>query len=283
MKPEVVVRADANVGEGPVFDERTGLLCWVDIVPGLLHQSDLVTGSLVTTEAGMMLGAAIPRATSPGFAVAVQDGFGFLVDEQLKIVDRALTRPDLRMNDAKCDSRGRLWAGSNGLNVESGWGSLHRWDGTSPSTIHMSGLDLPNGIGWSPDDRLMYLVDSVAGRLMVSKFEADEGHIEGFTTLVAIRQGLPDGLAVGADGSIFLAIWGGSEVRRYSPDGTLMSTIAMPVAQPSSCAFGADGILYITSARANLSDEQLASQPLAGSIFAVQTDTTGAPIWPFAH
>jgi len=129
----------------------------------------------------------------------------------------------------------------------------------------------------------MYLVDSIAGRLMVSNFDLSMGEVEGFTTLVDVTGGLPDGLAVASDGTIFVAIWGGSEVRRYSPEGRLIAAITMPVSQPSSCAFGQGDMLYITSARANLSVDELAEEPLAGSVFGVHAEAGGVRVSPFAN
>ena len=100
--------------------------------------------------------------------------------------------------------------------------------------------------------------------------------------LCRVDPALPDGLAVDVDGSLWIAVWGGSEVRRYDSAGHLTGTVAMPVTQPSSCAFGDDGTLYITSARTGLTAEDLQSQPHAGSVFALATATRGVPIHAFA-
>ncbi|MBN9194634.1 MAG: SMP-30/gluconolactonase/LRE family protein [Microbacterium sp.] len=111
-QPEVVIPSDAETGEGPVFDHRTGRLVWVDIPNGGLLETDLASGRTTRTSLGTSLGAAVPRADAQGFAVAVADGFGLVVDGVLELVDRALPEARRRMNDAKCDSAGRLWAGS---------------------------------------------------------------------------------------------------------------------------------------------------------------------------
>ena len=164
--PDVVVPADAVVGEGPVWDHRTGHLVWVDILAGAIHETDLATGHQTTSTLDTLVGAAAPRAVADGFAVAVADGFGFFVDGTCTIADPVLPEPHRRMNDAKCDSSGRLWAGSNHMEFEPGAGSLHRWDGLGPSVVQRTGFTLPNGLGWSPDDRTMYLVDSMNNRLL---------------------------------------------------------------------------------------------------------------------
>ena len=211
------------------------------------------------------------------------DGFGLVVDGVLELVDRALPEARRRMNDAKCDSAGRLWAGSTHVEYEPGAGVLHRWTGTAPSEVVLTGLTLPNGIGWNAEDTAMYLVDSMSHRLLSTTFDADEGEMGEFAELARVDSGLPDGLAVDAEGCIWVAVWGGAEVLRFDPRGRLVGRVPMPVDQPSSCAFGADGTLYITSAWAGLDDDARARQPLAGSVFALSTNTTGVPVAAFAH
>ncbi|WP_433191914.1 SMP-30/gluconolactonase/LRE family protein [Nocardia sp. CA-107356] len=280
--PDVVIRAQATVGEGPVWDRRTGRLCWVDINNGLLFENDLATGGQSTSALGTLLGAAAPRAQDEGFAVAVSEGLGIFADGKLQILDPVLPEPTRRMNDAKCDSRGRLWAGSTHLDFVPGVGAVHRWDGQAPSSIVATGFALPNGLGWNAEDNTMYLADSMANLLFSAPYRSDEGEVGAFTPLCEIRGGLPDGLAVDLDGCLWVAIWGGSEVRRYAPTGELIGRIPMPVEQPSSCAFADDGTLYITSASADISEDGLSKQPLAGSVFALATNTAGVPVQPFA-
>lgn len=281
--PDVIVTAEAEVGEGPVWDLRSDRLCWVDLLCGLIVENDLAAGEQTVSSLGTLVGAVAPRRDGGGFAVAVSQGFGLWVDDHLTIVDAVLPEPYRRMNDAKCDSRGRLWAGSTHLNFMPGGGALHRWDGEMPSAVMADGFTLPNGIGWSPDDATMYLVDSVEHQLLTASFHADEGTIGTFSPLCSIQSGLPDGLAVDVDGFVWLAVWGGSELHRYSPVGELVAVVPLPVTQPSSCAFGDDGTLYITSARSGLSPADLERQPHAGSVFALASGTTGVPVAEFGR
>jgi sugar lactone lactonase YvrE len=186
------------------------------------------------------------------------------------------------MNDAKCDSRGRLWAGSNRMEFDRGGGALHRWDGRGPSAVVRDGFTLPNGIGWTVEDDTMYFADTFAYTLYRADFDADEGEVGPFSVHRTFGEEWPDGLAVDVEGCVWVAFWGSSEVRRIDPRGEVVAVVPMPVTQPSSCAFGDDGTLYITSACAGLSEEELAAQPLAGSVFAVATATSGVPVHPFA-
>lgn len=249
---------------------------------GQVLENDLATGRQTVHDAGTMVGAAVPREGTDGFAVAVADGFGLLVDGTLTVVDPVLPDPRLRMNDGKTDSRGRLWAGSTELDFAPGRGRLHRWDGTMPSTVAADGLVLPNGLGWSPDDTVMYLADTYAHRLYRAAFDADAGAIGGLEVLAkAGGRGVPDGLAVDVEGCFWGAMFGGAEVRRYDPAGRVVGLVPMPVPQPTSCAFGPDGRLFVTSAREDLSAAELARAPLSGSVFVLDSGTRGVPVPPF--
>lgn len=279
--PDVIIRADAEVGEGPVLDPRTGRFVWVDITRGAVFENDLATGHQARTDLNTMVGAVAPRERERGFAAAVSDGFGLVVDGILTVVDPVLPENFRRMNDAKVDSRGRMWAGSTHTEFAPGVGALHLWDGGSPSRTVATGFILPNGLGWNAADSVMYLVDSFGHSLLAASYDADDGVIGEFRCIATIDSGLPDGLAVDAEGFIWIAVWGGSHVQRISPTGQLVGVVPMPVSQPSSCAFGADGTLFITSARAGLSEDELAKQPLAGSVFALETDTLGVGVTSF--
>jgi len=281
--PDVVIQSEAQVGEGPVFDARTGRLVWVDITSGTLFQNDLISGNQLSNSFSTNLGAAAPRSSKDGFAVAISEGFGFVASGVLEITDPVLPESFRRMNDAKVDSRGRMWAGSTHLEFVAGVGALHSWDGLGPSVIHSKGFSLPNGLGWNIDDSRMYLVDSVQHTLLVAEFHADEGEVGTFQPIATIDPGMPDGLAIDQDGCVWLAIWGGGQVQRFTPVGELIEIIPLPVPQPSSCAFGADGTLYITSARAGLSREELEAAPLSGSVFAVSTRSHGVPVFAFGN
>ncbi|WP_338418496.1 SMP-30/gluconolactonase/LRE family protein [Nakamurella antarctica] len=278
----MVIRARATVGEGPVFDRRSGGLCWVDIDNGLLFENDLTTGEQIVSSMPTLLGAAAPRLNNRGFAVAVEGGFGLFVDGELQLVDPVLPESYRRMNDAKCDSQGRLWAGSTHKEFVPGVGALHRWDGRAESTVMASGFSLPNGLGWNADDTVMYLADSMTHQLLKADYRCGEEDLGEFTQLCEVSPGLPDGLAVDMDGCVWLAVWGGYAVHRYDSTGRLIGRVPMPVEKPSSCAFADDGTLYITSASAGLSEADLLQQPLAGSVFALSTTTRGVPVHAFA-
>ncbi len=282
MIPEVVIRADAETGEGPVWDDRTGELVWVDIPAGVLHRSDVGSGADTAIAVGMMLGAVIP-APGSGWAAAVEDGFG-LIDPngQLELLDKALPEPHRRMNDAACDAHGRMWAGSLTKSFDPGAGKLHCWEHGRPSRVVLGGLTLPNGIGWSRDGTAMYLADTGHSAVFCFDYDVDEARVANRRILIEVPSALgkPDGLTVDADGCLWIAQWGGWRVCRYdAKTGGLLRTVEFPVAQPSSCAFGPGTTLYVTTAWEGLRVRE--SQPLAGSVFAFDAGVHGAPTGTF--
>jgi sugar lactone lactonase YvrE len=293
--PEVVIRAAAETGEGPVWDYRTGELAWVDIPRGILHRSTVgaaTTSGETGTAArgggtdravavGMMLGAAVPD-TGSGWAAAVEDGFGLIdADGHLDVLDRALPEATRRMNDGACDGHGRLWAGSLTKSFDPGAGKLHCWAHGQPSWVAADGLTLPNGIGWSDGAARMYLADTSHRVVFGYEFDLDDAHLGARHAVIDVpaANGQPDGLCVDADGCLWVAQWGGWRVCRYDPGGRLLRTVEFPVAQPSSCAFGPDTTLYVTSAWEGLPPGH--GQPLAGSVFAFDAGVGGAPVGTF--
>ncbi len=280
---DIAVRADASVGEGPFYNDRTGVLSWVDILGGDLFETTLVSSETVRLPGSGILGAAIPREHTDGYVLATGEGFEIATGSDRTMVAPVLPDPSSRMNDAKCDVGGRLWAGTTTMTFEPGGGTLHRWDGELPSTVVVDGLTLPNGLGWTTDNRRMFLVDSLLHTVLVGSFDADNGVLGELSQLASIPDGLPDGLAVDEEDCLWVALWGASTVVRLSPDGRTIGVITMPVSQPSSCCFGPDGYLYVTSARNGLDEAALRNEPLAGSVFAVQTGLSGAAQYRFGR
>jgi sugar lactone lactonase YvrE len=180
------------------------------------------------------------------------------------------------MNDAKCDPAGRFWAGSTALDFETGRGALHVLRPDWSTDVVWDGFALPNGMGWSPDSHAFYLADSVAHAIYAFDFDVASGTPSAQRTLIEFTEadGMPDGLCVDTDGCLWVAMWGGARVLRISPAGDVLGSIAMPVRQPSSCAFAGD-LLCVTSARDGL---RVSGESLDGSVFRVAgTGSSGLP------
>jgi sugar lactone lactonase YvrE len=283
---ELVHDARADLGEGPVWDQRTGELIWVDINAAVVHRFDPSSGSDRPLPVGAPVGAVCPRAAG-GYVVALQDGIA-AVSESGEITVLAEIEADVatnRFNDAKCDPAGRLWAGTLRLDYEPG-GALYRIDRDHSVTRVLTGVGLSNGLGWSPEGDAMYFIDSLAGSLDVFEFDGASGSVAGRQRLVSFPEddGLPDGMTVDSEGHLWVAVYGGGVVRRYEPSGALVLELELPVSQPTSCTFGgADlGDLYITSAAQFISPDKLAREPSAGGLFRCRPGVVGVPAVPFA-
>ena len=280
--PDLLFDLHLELGEGPSWDAATGRLSFVDILAGRVYVATRER-MVDVLEVGAHVGVALPAAGG-GFLVARRDGFVRLSDdgtvEPLALPLR--DRPDLRFNDGKCDPTGRAWAGTMPYERSLGRGVLYRLDGAEavPTVV---GVGLANGLGWSPDSRTMYFIDTWAARVYAFDFDAASGTLGAARTLVdlAAAEGIPDGMCVDGDGCLWVALWDGWEVRRYAPDGRQVGSVRLPVSRPTSCCF-IDDVLVITTAAQDLDDRELSAQPHAGAVFATRPGVSGPPATPWA-
>jgi sugar lactone lactonase YvrE len=259
----------------------------VDISRGLVHAWDPVGGDAETTAFGGEVTAVMPRSAPPGRIVAV--GRELVLDEPAGRTVLAAVEPDVpdnRFNDCRCDPQGRLWAGTMSKRREPGSAALYRLEAGAGVERVVAGTTLSNGLGWSPDSETMYFIDSVTQRLDAFDFDAAGGELSGRRELASIdpADGLPDGLAVDAEGAIWVALFGGAALRRYTPAGALDAHIELPVTNPTCPAFGGSDLtrLFVTSARHRLSPQQRAAEPLAGAVLEVEPGVAGLPANRFA-
>lgn len=279
-----------ELGEGCRWDGDAGELWWVDVLAGDFYRAraDGADLELVarTHLAGHLTCVAPVAPPGEGWIVSLTRSICHLLpDGSLRELagPEHHNAPHVRMNDGVCDRRGRLWVGSMAYDNEPGAGSLYRFSMEDGVVTIRTGVTISNGIGWSPDGTTMYYVDSGAATIEAFEFDEEEGRV-GAVRLVARldadREGVPDGLCVDAEGALWVAIWGGGAVRRYSPDGELLGVVEMAATQPSSCAIGgADGAtLYVTSARDGMSPSALAADPHAGCLFACPIGVAGLPL-----
>ncbi|MEV4894125.1 SMP-30/gluconolactonase/LRE family protein [Nonomuraea sp. NPDC055795] len=288
MEPEVVPVPRASLGEGPRWDGHTGTLLWVDIPAGLVHRLDPADGSHEVTEVGRPVGVAVPR-TGGGLALAVRDGFAVLRDgggprdehgvrdgRGLEVVAAVTAgeRPGNRMNDGACDRTGRFFAGTKAEDDTPGAGALYRLDPGGRCERVLEGVSISNGIAWSPDERLLYYVDTPTGRVDVFDYDPASGRMAGRRVFAEIPRGYPDGITVDAAGHVWVALWEGGAVLRLRPDGRLDLAVEVPAANVTSCAFGGPGLgeLYITTAWDGRA---------GGELWRCRTPYTGLPANPY--
>lgn len=288
----------AELGEGPGWDAERQELFWVDITGGRLLTATLTESGASGKrryETGHYIGCAAPyRGPGGGWLLGADQGFAHLAEDgglTMLAQPEAGSAVPLRMNDGCCDPAGRFWAGSMALDEKTpGAGSLFRVD--LDGSVHrvLTGLTISNGLGWSPDERTMYVTDTGGpgrpGTVDAYDYDPAAGQISRRGTVISTPSGPggPDGMTVDADGGLWVALWGHSAVRHYTPDGELTDIVELPVSQPSSCCIGGpDGrTLVITTARKGLGAGELAAQPDAGRLFRCPVDVTAPPAVPFA-
>lgn len=286
-RPEVVAVPRAELGEGPCWDPRAGLLYWVDIPAGRIHWYDPIDRSHDSAAVGQPVGAVAPRAAG-GLVAAVRDGFAFC-DPETGTLDLVAPveadKPGNRMNDGKCDPAGRFFAGTKAEDDTPGAGALYRLDADLTVTRVVDGVTISNGLDWSPDGRLLYFVDSPTRRIDLFDRDPGTGLVAGRRPFVELPAdaGWPDGLTVDAEGCVWVALWGGAAVRRYRPDGRLDRVLRMPASRVTSCAFGGPDldVLYVTTAAAD-PRSSVPAEPDAGALFACRVGVAGRPAHAFA-
>ena len=275
---EVVVAAGCELGEGPVWDARSGRIVWVDILGRRVHLHDPTTGATESIATPLDVGAIVPRRAG-GFMAALQDGFWILGDGPARRVATVPeVRPEIRFNDGKCDPAGRFWAGTMPYGGASPAGCLYRLDRDGSVARVLDGVTISNGLAWSGDGTTVYYIDTPTRRVDAFSYDAATGGIGDRRTVIEIPSGAgePDGMAIDVEDGLWVALWGGGALHRYV-EGRLDRVIALPVSQPTSCAFGGPDLrdLYVTSAWSGLTPAARRAEPLAGGLFRIRPGVRG--------
>ncbi|WP_283134719.1 SMP-30/gluconolactonase/LRE family protein [Rhizohabitans arisaemae] len=275
LAAEVVLDVPAGCAEGPFWHPGEDRLYWTDIPGRVIHRFDPRTGVDEVFEVGLEVGVAVPR-TAGGLVLAVPDGFGFWSPGDTRVEMVAEVEKDRagnRMNEGKCDPAGRFWAGTMSREPlrETEAGALYRLDPDLTVTTVLTGLGISNGLDWTADGQTMIYVDSLRHRIDAYAFTPDDGTL-GESRVIAVTPGgtLPDGLALDEEEHVWVALWDGSAVHRYAPDGTLDAVVPLPVGEVTSCVFGGPdhADLYITTA--------------PGTLFRCRPGVHGRPVRAFA-
>jgi sugar lactone lactonase YvrE len=280
---DVAAASGAELGERPVWDANTSCMIWVDINAGQLHRLSAETGDSIIASAGVPVGAAAPR-TGGGYVLAAADGFRLIGADGA--ADGPPVRPPgmpeyVRFNDGACDPAGRFWAGTAATDGRARHGSLYRLDPDCSVTEVFGGVTESNGLGWSPDATVFYYTDSGEERSRVRAFSFDvqTGALTDERDLIRFEaaDGIADGLVVDAEGCLWIAMWDGSCVRRYSGAGELLGVYPVPASRPTCPGFGGPGLddLYLTTAWEGLAGERRDAEPLAGHLLRARPAVRG--------
>jgi sugar lactone lactonase YvrE len=283
---ELIARSADQLGECPLWDDRDGRLYWVDSRAPAVKRVRIDTGTVEVTPLAETVGSIAFRARG-GMLAATKSGIHFLDPETGKLEPAARPEaqlPDNRFNDGRCDRQGRFWAGTMSDVRRDPVGTLYRLDADLACTPLRNAIIIPNSLAWSPDGRTMYFADTFRHTIWAWDYDPATGAATRERVFADTGAGRPDGSCVDADGCLWNAEYGAARIVRYTPGGKVDRTIGMPVDNPTCCCFGGAQLdeLYVTSARQRLSAEDLARQPLAGSVFAVRPGVRGLPESRFA-
>ncbi len=270
-----------KLGEGPLWHAGEGSLYWVDIESDSFFRYFLGTGEVESFQVGQPIGFLAFRS-SGGLFLGLRDGLAvwdFDTGQFELLHQPEKDRKKARFNDGKVGPGGRLWAGTLGEDDQS---SLYQVDLDGSIRVMETGIEISNGIDWSPDREAMYYTDSP--RRVIYKYDYDlvSGKIANRREFIKVPEsdGYPDGLCVDSEGFIWSANWDGWRVTRYDPQGEIERVVYLPVQRPTSCAFGGPELnqLFITSAWTGLSKSERREQPLAGDLFRVSTIIKGQKV-----
>jgi sugar lactone lactonase YvrE len=310
LKATLAVDCQDIIGEGPAWDLPRRRILWCDNSVGLIHEARS-NGPKSWHETrhwtlNRPIAAAVPR-TAGGLVVA--SGVEILILSDAGDI-RSFARLDadpqsVKLNDAKCDSRGRLWAGTRdtdfglpGRKITAGRAALYRIDPDGAVVKMLTGATLCNGLDWNPDGSIFYFIDTYSRTVDAFDFDIDQGSISHRRNVVTLYadDGLPDGMTVDRDGNLWVAIAGTGQIRCYSPEGSLLARVNVATPTVTSCAFG--GItgedLFITTARVRLPAIALSGlsqgfslevsdsrEPGAGGLYVCHPGVTGLPAYDF--
>jgi sugar lactone lactonase YvrE len=272
-----VTESCTHHGEGPFWDSRSGKLLFVDMLAGVVVEWDM-SGPVKRHVVGDV--AAVVRARARGgYVLAVERGFA-LADDDLGVVETLPTvfaDETVRMNDGGCDPQGRFYCGSMAYAETPGAGTLYRLDPDLAVEQVLTGVTISNGLQWSRDGSSAFYSDTATGRVDVFDFDGSTGTFSDRRPFAAIdpANGAPDGLAIDEEDGVWVALWGGSAVRRFDSRGRLSEVVELPVPKVTACTFGGpDGrTLYITTSRLGMAEEEF---PAAGALFSVTAGVRGA-------
>lgn len=282
-------------GEGPVWDDRRACLYWVDISGRAVHRFDPSSGRDVAVHVDQRVGAVALR-TDGTLLVAAERGLAVLDPDEVPVaapgspdgpvlLDMAVAieadRPDMRANDGAVDPAGRYWIGTMALDARAGAGTLYRVDTDRSVHPQLTGLSVSNGIAWAPDGTQAWFVDSPTQRVDELVVDPDNGDVVERRPAIDLSgvPGVPDGMTIDAEGGLWIAMYGGWQVRRYGPDGEVDRVVRLPTAKPTSCALGGNDLdeVWITTTTEDLDGDELDAQPEAGSLFTCLADVPGVP------
>jgi len=281
MKPELWIRSECINAEGPVWDEVTQTLYFIDVEAGrIFSYKDEV---LTSWEAGEQIGFAVLREKG-GMIAGLKSGLyevDFPAGGKQLLTDPEADLPGNRFNDGKVDPTGRVLAGTMALSSQAGdppTGALYCLDTDGSVSKKISDVYLANGLAWSADGSIFYFIDTTAQTITQYAYDPGTGAMSDPKVVIRVPDeiGHPDGMTIDEDGNLWIALWGGHAISKWNPQtGELLEKHELPVLNVSSCCFGGENMdtLFITTAS---QDTDMQQYPLAGNVFCMKPGVKGA-------
>lgn len=280
---ELAHEHDSILGESPCWDEREQVLYWVDIDRGQIHRFDPASGENTTRQFTTKV-SSIGRRAAGGLVVSLEKQFAtfdFAAGKTEFLDPVESDQAENRFNDGKVDRQGRFWAGTmNQVHIGQPDAGLYRFEGPGKVRKMIPEVTISNGTGWSPDGRTMYYTDTLRYAVFAYDFDPASGEIANRRTFYEVdpgANGLPDGLTVDAEGFVWSALVNYGRMLRFDPAGKLERMVTFAPTRGTCCTFGGADYseLYLTTARECLTPEEIAAQPLAGSVFRCSPGVRG--------
>lgn len=282
--PQLLFAQPLELGEGPLWDHRTQTLYWLNVLAGEVWRSRFVEDRPSEPEVSKPSSrvSCLGLGSDGRLVAAFENGIGsFAWGGTPTLLGASLHQPEtMALNDGKVGPDGGFWFGAKDRAHAQGIAPLQRLRDGRIDVIE-TGLTISNGLDWSPDRRWFYLTDSPPRVIWRYRYDPVTGQIADRERFAdgAVGPGVPDGLAVDAEGCVWSARWGGSQLVRISPTGEVVGRVAFPVSRVSSCIFGGSDLrtLFVTSAREDFTPEERRAETLAGSVFALRVEVPGLP------
>jgi len=279
-----VVNARDQLGETPLWCPRTGKVWWLDIERPRLQSFDERTGRHEVFSFDSMFAGSLALHREGGFVAGLDNSlhrFDPATSVLRRIVDVETSGKRTRLNDGRCDSRGRLWIGTMDAEIREPLGSFYRVDPSGSVDWLFNDIIVTNSVAVSPDGRTLYMSDTRRFKIWTFDLDLDYGVLSNRRVFAdySNEQGRPDGACIDSEGCLWNAVFAGHRVIRYTPTGKIDRVIELPVTNPTCVCFGGPDLrtLYITTATKMIAPELLAKEPLAGALLAMDVGVTGLP------
>ena len=277
-------KAQCFLGEGPMWHSKRKSCFWTDIEGFGFYEHQWNTDSVIFYKTIHRV-SLIVQSSDGNIVLGMHGGIAKMsldTKELFWISDLEKQYPQHRCNDGACDSKGRLWIGTMDFNFEPGEGALYCINKDRDIEKKIGSVTISNGLCWSPDNRHLYFIDSPTQKVQAFNFDEDSSNIyfEKDVIKISKKMGTPDGMAIDEEGMLWIAHWGGFGVYRWDPHtGKMIGSIVLPVPNITSCAFVGENLEYllITTARQDLTTNELDKYPESGHIFIAKPGIKGLP------